>query len=82
LRVCSQSENSRNRRRTSSSSGFKGVTWDAEAHKWAAAITPQISGNPKRLGRFTRLEDAVAAYDAAALRYFGAFAAPNSVVRS
>jgi hypothetical protein len=56
----------------------KGVSWDGRECKWRARIT--VSGKTIYLGRFLRVDDACSAYDAAATRYFGAYAAPNGAV--
>lgn len=57
------------------SSPFKGVHWDRHSGKWRA----QTSCNRKRLhiGVYETALAAALAYDAAAVRLFGEFAAPN-----
>jgi hypothetical protein len=60
LRDVSSKENNRNQRTPkNNSSGFIGVGWDACAKKWRARIS--YGGSEKTLGKFARLEDAVAA---------------------
>jgi hypothetical protein len=77
LRVCSPSENNRNRRkRNGTSSVFKGVSWHRRERKWHAQI--QSSGKKKKhLGYFTDEVDAAMAYDDASRFYFKAFAHCN-----
>lgn len=53
-------------------SGHKGVHWGEKAGKWRAQI--RVNGKPHAIGDFVRIEDAVAAYAAAAARHFGKFA--------
>lgn len=69
---------SKNRKR----GGYKGVSWNSNAGKWEAGIAAgEIRANGKRkrlyLGLFVDPADAARAYDEAALKYFGEFAAPN-----
>ena len=76
LRICSRSENARNRAlRCGNNSGYKGVGWHESTNKWAARIN--ISGRNQYLGYFTTPEAAAEAYDAAAIRYFGEFSLTN-----
>lgn len=77
LREATRSQNSANvaiglHRNTS---GLVGVVWDKARQKWRAQI--RISGRKTNLGRFDAKEDAVRAYNAAALRAFGPFAQLN-----
>lgn len=75
LRQCSQAENSRNTRLAkNNSSGFKGVSLDVNG-KWRARIWKDRK--EIRIGTFSKIEDAVAAYDKAALELHGEFASPN-----
>lgn len=50
-------------------SGYRGVTWDAELCKWRAGI--HIAKRHYELGRFEQAIDAATAYDAALLEYGG-----------
>jgi AP2 domain-containing protein/HNH endonuclease len=73
LRVATSQQNSANMRiRPSNRSGVKGVVWDKDRGKWAAYI--KVNYRSIGLGRFDRIEDAAAAYECAAKKYFGAFA--------
>lgn len=73
LRVCTGSENQRNQRQIRGRSRFKGV--HRERHRWAAAI--RLDGKSRSLGVFAVESEAARAYDAAALKHFGDFAAIN-----
>ena len=57
-------------------SGFKGVTWRKRQQAWCAAI--KHDGRSHHLGYFTNPTDAAAAYDAAAVQFFGSYAKTNS----
>lgn len=73
LRICSQRENSRNCKVTKNSiSGFAGVNWSDQHHKWYARIT--IDRKNKFLGYYEDIEDAIKARQEAELKYFGEFA--------
>jgi len=72
LRLCTHAENGKNQRRPSTnSSGFKGVSWHKRDKRWYARI--MINRKNKHLGCFDTPEDAKAAYDVAAERLFGEF---------
>ncbi len=75
LRQCSDQQNSRNRKaRCNSATGLKGVSFHKATGKWRAVIyaEKQVS-----LGLFASPQQAAKAYDAAAIRMFGDFAATN-----
>lgn len=73
LRVCTQSQNSMNRRLFSkNSSGHKGVSWCKTKRKWQAQI--MLNGKQKTIGRFHNIEDAILAYKKASQELFGEFA--------
>lgn len=78
LRVCTNSQNLGNMPLYSNNtSGYKGVTWRSDIHKWCASI-----GTGKKrtyLGYFLNLPDAVNAYNSAAQKLFGEFAKLNNV---
>jgi len=72
LRVATHQQNNCNTYlQTNNTSGQKGVTWDKQRLKWRAQI--KCHGVMKNLGRFDRFDDAVAAYEAAAVLRFGLF---------
>ena len=67
-----QKSSANTKRYRNNTSGFKGVTWDADRSKWMAQIHP--NGRHIHLGRFDTPEEAHEAYMAAAIKYFGEFA--------
>lgn len=72
LRVCTNSENVQNQdKQPNNTSGHKGVWWDKSRNKWAV----QIRANSQRfnIGRFVNKQDAIKAYDDAAIKYQGEF---------
>lgn len=74
LRPASANENGYNRKVScNSSSGFKGVTWVAREQRWQAAI--RVNGRRIYLKRHKTADEAAAAYNEAALRFHGQFAA-------
>lgn len=77
IRVCSSSQNNRNRRKTkvATSSLFKGVCRHKRDKTWQASI--YLKGKIVFLGNFKLEEDAARAYDAMAVKYFGQFASLN-----
>lgn len=75
LRPATESQNQANRQKTKGTSRYKGVVWDTSRLRWLARIYPQ--GKQIKLGRFVSEEDAALAYDDAARRYFGDYAALN-----
>lgn len=76
LRLCTPSENRRNRLKlANNTSGYKGVFWIEPSHKWQARIA--LNGFSKSLGYFNTAEDAARAYDVAAPKYHGEFASVN-----
>ena len=77
LRICTQLENSRNRKITGGSSQFKGVSLDIEVGRFSALI--RINKVLKHLGYFDNEADAARCYNAAATEYFGEFARLNPV---
>lgn len=79
LRLCAPVENNRNaRRRRDNRSGYKGVS-RYRGHRvrgaWVAGI--RVNGRRIHLGYRDTPEEAALLYDAAARRYFGAFARMN-----
>ncbi len=79
LRVCTQSENNRNARKSlNRSSRFKGVSWHKRGAKWRAYV--KLNYKYKHLGCFASEIDAALAYDRAAIELFGVFAKTNAVL--
>lgn len=78
LRTADRSENQRNKKMLrNNTSGYKGVTWDKKSNKWKAQIS--INNMVKYLGVFLNKNDAAIAYNDAALKISGEFAALNVV---
>ena len=81
IREATNQENSRNMKRTKSingkptSSKYKGVYLNKRDKIWVAQI--QIDGKQKHLGSFKSESSAAAAYNRAAIKYFGEFARLN-----
>lgn len=76
LRVTTHALNCANsRKRTTNTSGFKGVSFDRRRGNWRAYIVKDYK--QRGLGRFSTPEAAAAAYDAAAVALFGEFARTN-----
>ena len=72
LRICTNAENGRNRRKNSNStSGYKGVYWKKQYSKWTALIC--VNGKSIFLGYFDTPEKAYEAYVAASKKYHGEF---------
>jgi len=73
LRLSTQSQNIANAKiYSNNSSGHKGVGWDKRIYKWRAYIMK--NGKNYHLGVFDHVADAIAAYQRAAIKMFGAFA--------
>lgn len=71
LRIATHAENMRNSKlRSHNKLGVKGVCWDGRSFR--ARI--RVDGRQRWLGRFKTVEAAHAAYNAAAIEHFGAFA--------
>ena len=76
LRICTHAENSKNRSiQVNDQSGFKGIYWHKQNHKWVAQIS--VDGKCLYLGSFDSPKEAARFYDAAVLAYHGDFANPN-----
>ena len=73
LREATAAQNMWNSRaKATNTSGYKGVHWFRKTGKWRAAIT--VNRKFHSLGLYSDKEDAKAAYDAAAAKFFGEFA--------
>ena len=77
LRVATRSQNARNKRMSrNNTSGFKGVYFNKHKQRWQAQIV--VNGKRRFLGRFATPEAGAVAYDVAAKRLHGEFAATNA----
>lgn len=72
LRLCTQRENSRNRR---PNNGYRGVSWKVDVGKWRSRI--MVDRKEINLGVFDTAEEAAVAYNEAAIKHFGEFAKLN-----
>jgi len=78
LRICSQSENQRNRAtHKNNKSGYKGVRWVESMRKWRVNIGKD--GRHIHLGYYDNIIMAARAYNAAAVEHFGEFARLNEL---
>ena len=75
LRLCSQAQNIRGRRKFRGTSQFKGVSWNKRIRKWVASIF--CDGKYIWLGHFGDEVEAARAYDKAARELFGEYARLN-----
>jgi len=62
-------------RKLKTASQYKGVAWREESKVWRAMI--RVNWKLIHLGQFEKEIEAARAYDTAAKKYFGDFAAPN-----
>lgn len=78
LRICSNSENMRNRGVPSSNtSGYKGVSFSKDKNMWESKITHKYK--TYHLGFFNTKEEAAERYNRAAKKYHKEFAYPNVI---
>ena len=76
LRVCTASENARNRsKRGCASSRYFGVTYNKRRKKWLASL--KVEGRVREVGFSYDEKEAARAHDYAAVRYFGDYARLN-----
>lgn len=77
LRSSTHVQNTRGfrKKRTGTSSKFRGLSWDKAHGFWEASI--RINKKKVSLGYFSEEMDAARAYDAAARKHYGEFASPN-----
>lgn len=77
LRICTQSQNLMNRKKTRGTSKYKGVSWSKIVNKWVVHI--RIDSKGHTLGYFIDEESAAKTYDTKAKELFGEFASLNFV---
>lgn len=77
LRVCTTAENRKNTRITWGKSGIKGVHWCSRTKRWIAKIS--ANHKPIYVGVFKDKWSAAIAYNEAAKKYHGEFAALNVI---
>lgn len=75
LRLCTRSENQGNRRILPGE--IKGVYWSKRERRWYAQIG--VNGKRKHVGIFDDLQEAIVAYNVAAIKHFGEFAQLNTL---
>lgn len=82
LIVCTLSERQRllPKKRTQSSSEYRGVSYSRADKSWRAGI--EVDGKSINLGNFKNKDEAALAYNKAAEKHFGEFAYQNPVGRS
>lgn len=78
LRNATHTQNCRNRRKNiNNTTGYKGVGYRQDMNKYQAAI--RVNRKAIHLGYFTDSKEAAAAYNDAAIKYFGEFARLNDL---
>lgn len=78
LRIATNSQNCMNRGlRKDNTSGYKGVAWHKNVKKWTVCVTK--NGKQNYIGQFDSKEEAVLAYNEAAIKIHGEFASINNI---
>jgi len=78
LRICTQKENARNRKKNvNSRARYKGLAWLENMGAWAARI--KVDGKLIHLGCFKKQKEAAKAYNKLAIRHYGLFARLNKI---
>lgn len=78
LRICTNSENLRNRgKQSNNTSGFKGVSWNKNANKFSVRIS--VNGNDRFYGYFSDAKKAARVYNSLAKKLHGEFAYLNKI---
>jgi hypothetical protein len=78
LRLATRSQNEANKPlRKDNTSGYRGVTWDAQHSKWRVQI--QWDKKMYRLGRYVDIDEAVRVRDKVAKKLHGEFAWLNQI---
>jgi hypothetical protein len=80
LRICTHADNSRNRKRSSNTKFYKGVSWNRHDKRFLAKI--KVNRQYIYLGSFVAETDAAAAYNAGAIKYHGEFACLNKLEKT
>lgn len=75
LRICTNSQNAMNQRKTRGSSQYKGVSWYKAGSKWSAQI--KWGGKLRHLGYRDSEVECAKLYDKAAIEHFGEYANTN-----
>lgn len=76
LRICTSAQNKFNIGKSrKNTSGYKGVCWHKQKHKWRAQVT--FAKKDRHLGFFANAEEAARAYDCAVKELAGEFAQLN-----
>ncbi len=75
LRWASSFEQAANRRNTTNTSGYRGVSWKNKNRKWQSAI--RANGLEVYLGLFSDPEEAALAYDCASIQLTGDYGSTN-----
>ena len=71
LRICTHSDNMKNKKKSNSSSGMCGVYWYSQQQKWSAEIG--LNGKNIKLGLFDNLQEAIKVRKEAEIKYYKDF---------